>query len=89
MKSILSYCPKCSAPICQRLYTLNLALGEEDNHLCINCLAALYNKDKNDFFEETFHYIASRECFLKAWHKLKLKEECPNQTNCIFEKCFE
>jgi hypothetical protein len=88
MKSILSYCPKCSSPICQRLFTLNLSLGEEDNHLCFNCLAKLYDKNKLDFFEETFHYIQSRECFFKAWHKLKSENECPNQLDCIFERCF-
>lgn len=86
--SCLFNCPKCSAPVCQRAFTMNLAFGHDEEQYCLNCLAGTYEQSLEEFFEQGLHYVNSRDCFKNAWEKLKSPNDCPLKNNCAFEKCF-
>lgn len=86
--SIVSNCLQCSAPVCQRAFTLNLAFGHDEDQYCLCCLSKLYEQEMKDLFETGLHYVQSRECFQKAWEKQKDPSSCPLPNNCVFNRCF-
>ncbi|MDJ0624747.1 MAG: hypothetical protein QNJ31_00070 [Candidatus Caenarcaniphilales bacterium] len=87
--SILFPCPKCSTPVCQRAFTMNLAFGNDEEQYCLQCLSKIYDQNLDDFFETGLHYVMSRDCFKEAWNKLKDKSECPCPDKCAFNRCFQ
>ena len=86
--SIVNECSECGAPICQRAFTINLALGYDEEQLCLNCLALKHEKSPTEIFELGFHYVQNRDCFRKAWLRQTNPASCPLPETCVFKTCF-
>jgi hypothetical protein len=86
--SIVNQCHSCGAAICQRAFTINLALGFDEEQFCINCLAAQHEQSPTDIFELGYHYVQNRDCFRKAWLKQTDPQTCPLKESCVFNICF-
>lgn len=68
---------------------LNLALGEDQEVMCLNCLAADNNKSSSELLENLAAYIANRECFAKPWRRYASVDYCPDPLGCIPAVCFK
>ncbi len=66
----------------------NMILGEEEDTYCPLCLAQRQGSSLEDFFTLAKHYVASRECFEKAWDLMKSPSECPLPDECAIKSCF-
>ncbi|CAN5203451.1 hypothetical protein BH11CYA1_BH11CYA1_32370 [soil metagenome] len=89
LDDVPSTCCKCQAGLCLRQQVLNLALGEDQDLMCLNCLAADNNKSNTELLEGLAAYIANRECFAKPWSRYASVDFCPNPLGCIPEVCFK
>jgi hypothetical protein len=82
-------CPGCGAPVCQRAYAINLAVGMAEDQYCLLCLAQEFGQSPEEMLEAGYHYVSSRECFRKAWDKQASDpDSCPRQRECVVETCF-
>jgi hypothetical protein len=71
-------CDRCNAPVCERQTLLALALGIEEETLCIACLEASEGLLRGVFLPKTKRYIHSRTCFKKPWDAcLPQAQTCP------------
>lgn len=67
---------------------MNLALGYVDENYCLLCLSEMHDQLKGNMFDFVYGYVSSRDCFKKEWIKMKSKDECPLQNDCVVDKCF-
>lgn len=67
---------------------MNLALGYSEEFYCLEALAEMHSKTKEEIFELGYDYVQARECFRKEWAKMKSREECPLSKECMIEVCF-
>ncbi len=81
-------CHGCGKDLCLRQQVLNLALGSEQDLLCLACLAAEHGKSRAEMLADLGPYVVSRECFLKEWSKYADVEDCPDRTGCLPKNCF-
>jgi len=88
IEEIPSVCQSCAADLCLRQQVLNLALGEEKEVLCLNCLAADNNKSAEQLLQSLSEYIVSRECFAKQWRRYASRDFCPDPQGCLPTVCF-
>lgn len=73
-------CDRCNTPVCERQTLLALALGVEEETLCINCLEAKEGVSQSVFLPKTKRYINNRACFKKPWDAcLPYAQTCPLQ----------
>ena len=71
-------CDKCNAPVCERQTLIGLALGVEEETLCIRCLEAQQDLEQAVFLPKTKRYIQSRDCFKKPWNAVaEQAQNCP------------
>lgn len=89
LNEVSSVCCKCQAPLCLRQQVLNLALGEDEEVMCLECLAADNNKSRSELLENLATYIANRECFAKPWLRYASVDFCPDPLGCIPAVCFK
>jgi hypothetical protein len=83
-----SECCRCHQGLCLRQQVLNLALGAEQDLLCLDCLAAENEKTGQDLLLDLGSYVVSRECFAREWKKYQSKSDCPDPGGCLPETCF-
>jgi len=81
-------CCRCHSRLCLRQQVLNLALGADQDLLCLGCLAKENGKDRAQMLSDLGPYVVSRECFLKEWSKYKSEEACPDREGCLPKNCF-
>lgn len=89
MEGLRADCFKCRAPLCLRQQVLNLALGEEEDFLCLRCLAQENGQTREVLLERTAAYVLSRDCFKKPWLKYESVEFCPDREGCLPGLCFK
>jgi hypothetical protein len=89
LDEVPSACCKCQAQLCLRQQVLNLALGEDQEVMCLNCLAADNNKSSSELLENLAAYIANRECFAKPWRRYASVDYCPDPLGCVPAVCFK
>jgi hypothetical protein len=79
VSSFFSYeCLACSAPVCERVMIMNLALGYEDDIFCLTCLAQDIGASSADIAEQARDYVMARDCFRSPWSKFDASA-CPRQ----------
>ena len=81
-------CSSCRGPLCLRQQVLNLALGSEQDFLCLACLARDNGKSREQLLEDLGPYVISRECFAREWKKYLTSAACPDPLGCLPETCF-
>ena len=86
---LLASCSRCSSDLCLRQQVLNLALDEEENLLCLRCLAQDNGQSREETLERLAAYVATRECFLKSWVKYENDAACPDRQGCLPGLCFK
>lgn len=89
LEEVPSTCCKCQGPLCLRQQVLNLALGEDEEVMCLNCLAADNNKSSAELLDSLATYIVGRECFAKPWLRYASVDYCPDKLGCIPAVCFK
>jgi TusA-related sulfurtransferase len=65
-----------------------LALGQEDDMLCLECLAKQTDSSPDQVLLRTREYVLSRECFRKEWQKYGSRSACPDPFGCLPDVCF-
>jgi hypothetical protein len=71
-------CDRCNAPVCERQTLIGLALGVEEETLCIACLEVQEGLAQDVFLPKTKRYIQSRDCFKKPWNAVvEQAKNCP------------
>ena len=86
--SNIQTCCVTGAPICRRIFNMNLALGYTEEFYSLKALAELHSQSMKEIFDFAYDYVEARECFRKEWVKMKLIEECPLPNDCQAAKCF-
>jgi hypothetical protein len=81
-------CSSCGQPLCLRQQVLNLALGTEQDLLCLACLAKENGKTREEMLVDMGPYVLSRECFYKQWRLYKSDADCPDPLGCLPKNCF-
>jgi hypothetical protein len=81
-------CLRCGRKLCLRQQVLNLALGVDDELLCLPCLAADNGKAPADLLASLGPYVQSRQCFYKEWRKYASEAACPDPLGCLPKTCF-
>jgi hypothetical protein len=88
IENLSTHCTKCSKALCLRQQVLCLALGEDENLLCLTCLAAENAKSEGELLAGLKDYIAGRDCFKKEWIRYENVSFCPQPGTCLPEICF-
>jgi hypothetical protein len=71
-------CDRCNAPVCERQALIALALGVEEETLCMACLEIQEGLAQAVFLPKTKRYIQSRDCFKKPWNAVaEHAKNCP------------
>lgn len=83
-----THCRTCGAVLCIRKQVINLALGNVEEHFCLNCLAKSEHETPENLVSGMVGYIMGRDCFRKEWVRYKGIEDCPEPTTCIPQTCF-
>jgi len=81
-------CCRCQAPLCLRQQVLNLALGTEEDLLCLGCIALENGKSREQMLADLGPYVVSRQCFEKEWSKYNSESACPDPLGCVPKNCF-
>ena len=88
LDDVPSHCHSCGNALCLRQQVLNLALGEEEQVLCLACLAVDNGQSKEELLLSLAAYIVNRECFLKSWDRYESRDFCPDPQGCLPDLCF-
>jgi hypothetical protein len=88
IEGLESICFACAGNLCLREQILNLALGEEENLLCLFCLAQENGCEPEELLLRLKTYIESRDCFNKQWQKYVSSAACPRPLKCLPLACF-
>jgi len=88
IEGLETICSSCRTHLCLRQQVLNLALGAEQDLLCLNCLARENGKSREQILEDLGPYVLSRECFSREWKKYLSRDACPDPLGCLPENCF-
>ena len=81
-------CTRCAAPLCLRKQVVNLALGNTEEMLCLECLAADGADPPAQILGDMISYINQRQCFHKEWIRYTGVAYCPDQAGCFPAICF-
>ena len=82
-------CHNCGAALCLRKQVINLALGNDEEMLCLNCLGSDSRQKPAEVLSRLAEYIARRPCFSKEWARYENVDYCPDRGGCLPEVCFE
>lgn len=82
-------CSACSRPLCLRKQVINLALGNTDEMLCLECLAKENGRTPDELLQSMKSYALSRECFRKEWIRYENERWCPDPEGCYPALCFD
>jgi hypothetical protein len=88
IEGLESGCSRCGKALCLRQQVLNLALGAEQDLLCLGCLARENSKEPGELLADLGPYVLSRECFAKQWRLYKSDADCPDRLACLPKECF-
>lgn len=81
MSDFLTYsCDECDAPYCERVYIMNLALGNVEDAFCLSCLAKEYEQSLEMMAKTCWGYVSARDCFKDPWLKID-NTACPQKTS--------
>jgi ubiquitin C-terminal hydrolase len=81
-------CVQCKAPLCLRKQVINLALGNTDDMLCLECLGKDSSQKAIDVLAGIQPYLLSRDCFAKQWQRYADDSFCPDPLGCFPAACF-
>jgi hypothetical protein len=82
-------CDACGAPLCLRKQVINLALGNTDEMLCLECLGKDNDQSAQEVLESVKEYVYRRECFRKEWLRYPSVKHCPDRKGCFPDACFK
>lgn len=88
MPDMPAQCRRCQSALCLRQQVLNLALGEDSELLCLNCLAQDNDSEPQKLLKDVGAYVRGRECFAKEWDKYRDCGFCPSPATCYPDICF-
>lgn len=83
-----SNCRACGAFLCLRKQVINLALGNTESMLCLECLGKEGEQSAEQVLAGIKHYVLLRECLRKEWLKYVDVEYCPDPQHCFPATCF-
>jgi hypothetical protein len=72
-----------------RKQVLNLALGNTEQMMCLNCISKENDQPPSEVLSELMGYVKRRDCFAKEWRRYTDVAYCPDQTGCFATVCFE
>jgi len=88
IEGLETICARCRRELCLRQQVLNLALGAEQDLLCLTCLAQDNGNSREQMLANLGPYVISRECFAREWKKYGDRGACPDPVGCLPENCF-
>ena len=84
-----SACLGCGRPLCLRKQVINLALGNDEEMFCLDCLGNQNEKSGEGVLVGIKDYIKGRDCFRKEWIKYEGIADCPDPSGCYPHSCFD